>query len=263
MADRRLAPVVPAALFAGLTALVAVRFAPLLRLDAAVSDAARRLALAHPAWRAAMSAITHTGDTAVLLTLTLVALAALLARRHWTGAAFLAGTAAAATVARLAVLHAVHRPRPPDRLTAADGFSYPSGHTTSSAVAAGIVIVLGWALLPGRRSRIALAAVAGGWAALVGVSRVALVAHWPSDVVGGWLLAATVLGTAWLSCGPFSVSSGWAAQYPRQPGDRRPGRGGARAATIIGGRRLRQFRRRSRRRGGGAGPAAAGAGPRG
>jgi undecaprenyl-diphosphatase len=196
VADRRLAPAILALLFAGLTVLVAVRFAPLLRLDLNVSDAALRFAVAHASWRATMSVITHTGDSAVLLPLALLALIVLLAHRDRTAVAFLAGTAATATAVRFAILLLVHRPRPVDRLTAASGFAYPSGHTTSSAVAAGIVIVLGWSMTSSRRSRIAMAAVAGGWAVLVGVSRVALVAHWPSDVVGGWLLAGTVTTAA-------------------------------------------------------------------
>jgi undecaprenyl-diphosphatase len=192
VADRRLVPAILAVLFAGLTALVAFGFAPLLRLDLNVSDAARRFAIANASWRATMSAITHTGDSAVLLPLALLALIALLARRDRTAAAFLAGTVVTATAVRLAVLVLVHRPRPVDRLTATSGFAYPSGHTTSSAIAAGIVIVLAWSMTSSRRLRIAVAAVAGGWAVLVGVSRVALAAHWPSDVVGGWLLAGTV-----------------------------------------------------------------------
>ncbi|WP_426502882.1 phosphatase PAP2 family protein [Dactylosporangium sp. McL0621] len=185
-------PPPPRGLLALLTALVAVRFSPLVRLDVDVSDAARRFTLAHPAWRATMSAVTHSGDSAVVRGLTLLALLVLLVRRDRTAAGFLVATAATSTVVRLALLGLVHRPRPADRLTTASGYSYPSGHTTSSAVAAGVVIVLGWALLPNRWSRAALVAVAGGWAVLVGVSRVALAAHWPTDVIGGWLLAATV-----------------------------------------------------------------------
>ncbi|MFB9180452.1 phosphatase PAP2 family protein [Dactylosporangium sucinum] len=199
MADRRAAAVVPALLFAVLTALVAARFGPLMRLDAAVSGAARRFTPAHPAWHATMSAITHTGDTNVLLSLAAVALIVLLLRQHRTGVVFLLLTVTATSAVRIAVMLLVHRPRPVDRLTATSGFAYPSGHTTSSAIAAGIVIVLGWTLLSSRRSRFALAAVAGTWALLVGISRVALLAHWPSDVVGGWLLACATTAAAALT----------------------------------------------------------------
>ncbi|MFB9442995.1 phosphatase PAP2 family protein [Dactylosporangium vinaceum] len=194
----RAVPTATAVLFVVLTGLVTMRSAPLVRLDTHVSDAAHALALGHPAWRAAMSAVTHTADSAVIWVLALLALLVLLARRDRSAIVLLVATAAAATVVRHGVLWLVHRPRPADRLTAASGFSYPSGHTTSSAVAAGLVIVLGWRLLPNRWSRLTLAGVAGGWAVLVGVSRVALVAHWPTDVIGGWLLATTVIVTATL-----------------------------------------------------------------
>ncbi|MET7396481.1 phosphatase PAP2 family protein [Dactylosporangium sp. NPDC005572] len=196
MADRRAAAAVPALLFVVLTGLVAARFGPLVRLDAAVSGLARRFTPAHPAWRGTMSAITHTGDTPVLLSLAALALIVLLLRQDLTGVAFLLLTVTSASAVRIGVMLLIHRPRPVDRLTATSGFSYPSGHTTSSAIAAGIVIVIGWTLLTSRRSRIALAVVAGTWAALVGVSRVALLAHWPSDVVGGWLLACAATAAA-------------------------------------------------------------------
>jgi membrane-associated phospholipid phosphatase len=93
---------------------------------------------------------------------------------------------------RIAVMTAVARPRPPvtDWLATATGSSFPSGHTTTSALAAGL---LGWSAVRSRAPRhvvvICLAACAC-WAGAVGLTRVYLGVHWPTDVLGGWLLAA-------------------------------------------------------------------------
>jgi undecaprenyl-diphosphatase len=42
-------------------------------------------------------------------------------------------------------------------------------------------------MLRQRSSRVTLAIAAGVWAFTVGLSRVALVVHWPTDVLGAWL----------------------------------------------------------------------------
>lgn len=64
------------------------------------------------------------------------------------------------------------------------GQSFPSAHATETAAAAGI---FGWAL-PG------LGPLAVGVALLVGVSRVYLGVHWPTDVLAGWALGALISG---------------------------------------------------------------------
>ncbi|MER7004200.1 phosphatase PAP2 family protein [Dactylosporangium sp. NPDC000555] len=178
---------------AALSALVAARASALLSADATVSAAARRFTAGHGWWHSAMMAVTHSADPIAMYCMLVAVLAASLLARRWWPALFVAAVAALGTGARLALLHLIARHRPEHRLTDAYGFSFPSGHTTSSALAAGVVIVLGLAALRPRWARRALVAVALAWAVLVGVSRVALVAHWPTDVLGGWLLATTVI----------------------------------------------------------------------
>ena len=73
------------------------------------------------------------------------------------------------------------RPRPENL-----SFSFPSGHSTAAAAFFGAVIYLCGSLPPRRRDLVrALAAL---MIVLVGLARVILRAHWPSDVVAGFAL---------------------------------------------------------------------------
>ncbi len=199
--------------FLVLTGLVAVRFRPVRSVDSTVSESARRFALDHAGWRTFMSVVTHSADARLLIPLGLLAVALLLWRRQSTSVAFLLITATAATALRHATLALVARPRPADRLTPSTGWAYPSGHTTSATIAAGIVIMLALSVLATRRARTGLVAAAATWAVLVGISRVALVAHWPTDVIGGWLLATAV--TAAMSLSPLRPRSSPSVEVPQ------------------------------------------------
>ncbi|WP_186316143.1 phosphatase PAP2 family protein [Catellatospora sichuanensis] len=177
------------AAYALLTVAVEVTWRPLVEQDAVVSAAAHRLALEYPMWRAVMAAVTRTGDTVVLLSVLAFTLGFLLRRRLLAHLGFVCAAVAASAALRLTVHALVARHRPDEMLSWAAGWSYPSGHTSHFATAALLLLVLVWPRLSTRRQRIALVAVVGGWAVLVGASRVALVVHWPSDVLGGWLVA--------------------------------------------------------------------------
>ncbi|MFF3057742.1 phosphatase PAP2 family protein [Streptomyces sp. NPDC057909] len=107
---------------------------------------------------------------------------------------------------RFGLMEAVGRPRPAvgDWATHASGLSFPSGHATTSALMAGLLVAAIGHRARLRRARAAasgtstgtaaVAVLLGCWAAAVGVSRVLLGVHWATDVVAGWLFAAVWLG---------------------------------------------------------------------
>lgn len=88
------------------------------------------------------------------------------------------------------------RPRPDlvDHLDTVHTLSFPSGHAMVTTVAylTLAAIVIGY--LETRRARAYVLTIAVLVAVMVGVSRVYLGVHWPSDVAAGW-----ALGSAWAS----------------------------------------------------------------
>jgi membrane-associated phospholipid phosphatase len=90
----------------------------------------------------------------------------------------------------------VERPRPPDPLAPFVGYSFPSGHTFNSTVTYGLVALVAWrsSLTAPLRRVIAVGLVI--LVAAIGLSRIGLGVHYPSDVLAGWLggLAFVALG---------------------------------------------------------------------
>src|SRR5204862_4889447 len=85
------------------------------------------------------------------------------------------------------------RPNPPAQLVSATGFSFPSGHSASSLVGFGL---LAWltCMLTAHRTIWATAWLAAAFGTIaVGLSRMYLGVHYPTDVLGGWALGATWL----------------------------------------------------------------------
>ncbi|MFJ9773247.1 phosphatase PAP2 family protein [Kitasatospora sp. NPDC101157] len=110
---------------------------------------------------------------------------------------------------RTGLMHLFARPRPPRPNWAADaaGFSFPSGHSFTSAVCAGLLALAVARARPAAAP--AATAIAVVLAAAVGLSRIYLGVHWPLDVLGGWLLA-----TAWLALGAAAVRAAVRASRP-------------------------------------------------
>ncbi|MEV7469126.1 phosphatase PAP2 family protein [Streptomyces kronopolitis] len=194
-----------AVLFTALAVAVSLRHgAPLAPERAAVHWSAAHHGEPMRTLARALSA-TGTGPVPYLLAV----LAGLLAARGARGRLRAVGCAvlvlAVGQGIRYGLMELLARPRPPaaDWAGHASGYAFPSGHATTSALAAGL---LAWGLARRVRPAVARAgwALLALWAAGVGLTRVYLAVHWPGDVVGGWLLATVVLCLA-LLLEPFAV----------------------------------------------------------
>jgi len=162
---------------------------PLVRADLAISNLFQ--ALRTPVGDRVMVFVTMLGDGALTLPLMLLGALALLfegARRSLL--ALLLAQGGAALLVPL-VKWLVRRPRPLPLYEGFDAFAFPSGHATFATVTYGCLAVILARGLP-IRLRLAIYTTAALLALAIGISRIYLAAHWPSDVLAGWLLGLVV-----------------------------------------------------------------------
>jgi membrane-associated phospholipid phosphatase len=181
------------------TITVAVtEFSTVDHLDAVASeDAQERMTNQSTGWA---EHIANLASTRTALAVTIVGAIVLLFRRHWHSAIALALVFPVTQGAVQLVKLVVERPRPAanSAMEQAQGFSFPSAHSaTSVAVYATIASILIRASRHGH-SRVAIATFAAALVLAVGLSRVLLGAHYPTDVLAGWTCGALVASLCWL-----------------------------------------------------------------
>lgn len=90
--------------------------------------------------------------------------------------------------------HMIMRARPLETaIVMEEGFAFPSGHAMAAVALYGTLTYLLWKRVPTRAGRVLMALFASLMIAGIGLSRVYLGVHYPSDVIGGYLMSA-----AWL-----------------------------------------------------------------
>ncbi|MCT7356449.1 phosphatase PAP2 family protein [Streptomyces sp. 15-116A] len=198
----------PAAVSAGvlgvcsalLLVLVAVEWGPLMGLDGDISRTTHRWAVEEPGLTQTSRILTDWVWDPWTMRLLCGVTAALLAWRfaaRWT-ALWLVLTVAAGTVLQQGLKAAVDRARPvwPDPVDSAHYAAFPSGHAMTATVVCGLLLWLVHHYGVSRalwRTALVLAAVS---VTGVGLTRVWLGVHWPTDVLGGWLIGALVVAVA-------------------------------------------------------------------
>jgi membrane-associated phospholipid phosphatase len=186
--------------FALLTALVATSLGWPGDWDRSISAAARRFGDSHPTWITAMEVVTHGGDAKLLIPLNAALAVACLWRRRWRSAGLFVSVIVLIWPARVGLSLLIRRERPLDPFVATSGWAYPSGHTTLAACTAIACVVALWPCLHTRTVRWLVVGGAFIWTAVVAISRVALLAHWPSDVIGASLFAVTAMTLLTAAC---------------------------------------------------------------
>lgn len=163
-----------------------------LEVDALVIDMMQ--AVKSPLLTGVFRGISYSASTGAMAGMVLILCWRWYRQGRRSDAALLLTTVAGGAILGLVLKSLLSRPRPEGAvwLTWATGWSYPSGHTLSAVTFAGLLAYLtskgrtGWRVL-------ITWLTAGFWAACVGVSRVYLGVHYPSDVLASVALGALVL----------------------------------------------------------------------
>jgi undecaprenyl-diphosphatase len=154
-----------------------------------------------PAWiENALLDLTAIGGPTVLGLVTLAVVGFMVLQTRYRTALFVLLTAASGELLDFGMKQLFQRPRPTIVPHLRDAFStsFPSGHAMESAI---VYLTLGAILMrvaESRLTKIYIISVAVLLTMLVGVSRVYLGVHYPTDVIGGWIVGFMWASVCWL-----------------------------------------------------------------
>lgn len=175
--------------------------------------------LGPPWFEETVTEITALGGYPILVALIAAVTGYLLVTRKFGPALFVLLSTGLGTAFSHLLKLAYERPRPDvvDHLVTIHTASFPSGHATMSAIVYLTLAALIVRLVETTRERIYVMGVAILLTVAVGLSRIFLGVHWPSDVAAGW-----ALGVAWASLSWLVVSALRAWRQRQRLTDDRP-----------------------------------------
>jgi membrane-associated phospholipid phosphatase len=156
-------------------------------LDWSLLNAAHDVAVKHPAWVRCWDVVSVVLGPVPLRLLGAATAVALLVKRNVRAALLVVACAPLNGLVTTAAKALVNRPRPPTMLVFAPSTSFPSGHALEATAAFLALLTLLLPVLSRSMGRVAIA-VTALILLIVGVDRVALNVHYPSDVLAGWSL---------------------------------------------------------------------------
>jgi membrane-associated phospholipid phosphatase len=174
-----------------------------LRLDGFVRGTVHSWAT--PGLTAVLRSITQLGSARVLITFCVVLIASLL----WTGrkraAMVFAIGASGSELLNELLKQLFHRARPDPFFGFAEppDYSFPSGHAVMSCCIYGVAAAIVTTRIESHLGKVLVWAGAALLAALIGLSRIYLGVHYPSDVIAGFAAAIVWVTALWVAYGAW------------------------------------------------------------
>ena len=140
--------------------------------------------------------MTWLGNTTPRLVVAGLAILGLVLLRRWRSALFVTGVLVSGIALSTLIKGWVGRPRPQlvAHLDQVSSMSFPSGHALNSTLFYLTITLIIAPLLTHRTAHWFLYSLAISSSLAIGISRVALGVHWPSDVLASWVIAYSWLG---------------------------------------------------------------------
>lgn len=139
-----------------------------------------------------MKGITFFAQTKTIVILALLSLLFLL--KKYKGTVYLAITLIISTLANSLVKHIIRRERPlHEHLVVENTYSFPSGHAMAAMTFYGFIIFLILKSNLNKTIKIIISILFSLLILLIGISRIYLGVHYPSDIVGGYVISGLIL----------------------------------------------------------------------